>query len=1155
MKYKNNSISILLSVGIILMMLMPVGMMVNGDTEPIEENARPSNPVDASAGAGDSEINTIVIQANATEGKDTYIYSEPSNQKSNFGAQDSLFVGKYNGDIRTLIQFPTDTAKAEIRSATLSVYCGYVVGDPLGLNVSAHLLIEPWSEGNATNAISDSTYLDSNWINRSTGVPWGAPGGAYTTSIVSYTVMSQSHSWYTLNITEAVKAWKSGSVPNYGLILTGAPVNSSSDTYVVLTSSDDTLNPANRPKLTISYGAEIEPAVPPITTNEDTPVDVDLSGKAHGTVEHISAAEDGGGNIIPFWGDGHNECRLQAVYTPDEVGAEGKIMRISVERDMSLDHSGNFSNVVIRMAHTNRTNLTHTFADNYDGFLVEVFKADNLLINSSDNNRWFSFDLNGNFTYDSSHNLLIDIMWKGDGGNNVALLSHDTGSEIRRAWNCTDASSSTGSTDGDFSSTNSEPVVKFSVDAMDTDVLDNMSGDNVMPFCPHFTSSNEMRMQMLYNSTAIKERGRISEIGFMLSDSSPNWANMSQFSIRMAYSDNSSLGDNFEVNHIGAWTEVFSRGYFNASTDGNHGWLSIKLDAPFEYKGTHNLVVDIRWSGGSKNSTHYGLALGTRHASYDSRLSSDNYSAETGSTDGVFYCAEFIFEDYEGFTWSATSSNTSLFTASISNNMLHITPVENAYGSGTVELTLHNGAYSTTQSIPVTINPVNDAPVISGISTITCTEDIPYQLDMSPYISDVDDPVANLTISTNSTYATVNGTVITLLYPAGVAGESINITVEDPGHLAASAELQVTITQVNDPPRFINFVDTLTCDATVPTNYSVSPEDEETTDGNFTIFTSSSYATVNGDVITFLYPKGIGSETVKIYLLDENMYGTQNNISYTLNVSIIDHPEVTGMSSDANHITISFDMDMNMSSVESAFSMARNGSSVSGTFVWTDARTVTFTPSSAVNGTYDITVGTEAKATNGAAMLSEYLGNYTAPAGLDSDGDGMPDSWEIANGFDPMDISDAATDADNDGLSNYLEYRTGTDPKNNDTDGDGIVDGFDAEPLTRNENTGTGTDNRNTASSSNHIDPMMILVIVLLVIVAILAVMLAKKGGRGPEMQGPQEGYAAPQEGMEPEQQTQESGEQLPSEQAEPVPDDVPSEEGMDIGEDITGEF
>jgi hypothetical protein len=53
------------------------------------------------------------------------------------------------------------------------------------------------------------------------------------------------------------------------------------------------------------------------------------------------------------------------------------------------------------------------------------------------------------------------------------------------------------------------------------------------------------------------------------------------------------------------------------------------------------------------------------------------------------------------------------------------------------------------------------------------------------------------------------------------------------------------------------------------------------------------------------------------------------------------------------------------------------------------------------------------------------------PSGvLDSDGDGMPNSWEQLYSFNQNSSSDAGQDADGDGMTNLQEYLAGTNPRN-----------------------------------------------------------------------------------------------------------------------------
>lgn len=51
---------------------------------------------------------------------------------------------------------------------------------------------------------------------------------------------------------------------------------------------------------------------------------------------------------------------------------------------------------------------------------------------------------------------------------------------------------------------------------------------------------------------------------------------------------------------------------------------------------------------------------------------------------------------------------------------------------------------------------------------------------------------------------------------------------------------------------------------------------------------------------------------------------------------------------------------------------------------------------------------------------------FTNPLRRDTDGDSIWDDWEIANGFNPVDPSDAPLDADDDGFDNRTEYFAGT---------------------------------------------------------------------------------------------------------------------------------
>ena len=60
---------------------------------------------------------------------------------------------------------------------------------------------------------------------------------------------------------------------------------------------------------------------------------------------------------------------------------------------------------------------------------------------------------------------------------------------------------------------------------------------------------------------------------------------------------------------------------------------------------------------------------------------------------------------------------------------------------------------------------------------------------------------------------------------------------------------------------------------------------------------------------------------------------------------------------------------------------------------------------------------------------------------MDSDKDGLPDSWEFIK-FGNLGQTSTG-DFDHDGLTNFQEYDAGTNPTNWDTNGNGVPDGLE----------------------------------------------------------------------------------------------------------------
>ncbi|MDW1576451.1 tandem-95 repeat protein [Vibrio sp. Vb2880] len=143
-------------------------------------------------------------------------------------------------------------------------------------------------------------------------------------------------------------------------------------------------------------------------------------------------------------------------------------------------------------------------------------------------------------------------------------------------------------------------------------------------------------------------------------------------------------------------------------------------------------------------------------------------------------------------------------TVEIVDGKLVFTPAENFNGDAEITYTVTDGALTDQATVNVTVNAVNDTPVVeSSIADQTLAEDFtPYSIDLNTAFSDVDNVDGELTFSvsgnSNIQVAIVNG-IATFTPTADWNGsEALTFTATDPSGESVSQTVNFTVAPVAD---------------------------------------------------------------------------------------------------------------------------------------------------------------------------------------------------------------------------------------------------------------------------------------------------------------------------------------------------------------------
>ena len=292
--------------------------------------------------------------------------------------------------------------------------------------------------------------------------------------------------------------------------------------------------------------------------------------------------------------------------------------------------------------------------------------------------------------------------------------------------------------------------------------------------------------------------------------------------------------------------------------------------------------------------------------------------------------------------------------AELVGTTITFTAAQDFYGSEEFTATVADDLASDSQTFTVTVNAVNDAPVLAAVTNVSFDEDGSGSTTLSGSDVDLDGLTYSISGGSEATIsAELVGTTVTFTPFANYNGsETFTATVTD-GEFVASQTFTVTVNAVNDAPT-LAAVDAVSFDEDGSGSTTLTGSDIDSNSLTYSVSSGTDItASVDGATVSFSAPANFnGSESFTATVTDGEFSASQ---IFTVTVNAVnDEPTLAAV--DA----VSFDEDGSTSIALSGSDIDSSGLAYSvstGTDIAAAVNgfTVTFTASQDFNGSESFT--------------------------------------------------------------------------------------------------------------------------------------------------------------------------------------------------------